>query len=95
MLDVSVFLLKYLGRDTFLLLLWSRFSLSELLFMKNVPLKGQVSSFPSFCIDNFLTTLLLIPYPRQFCFRYGIDEVLGILKGSGLILMTSFIIIMC
>ena len=54
-------------------LLWLPF-----LFMNNGTLKGKVSSFPSYCIDNDLMIFLLIPHSIHYSFRYGIDEVLGI-----------------
>ena len=77
-LDVSVFLLKSLGRDKFLWLFWRSCSLAGFFFMNNGPQKGQVSSFPSCCIRNSLSPLLLIPHPIQSSFKYRIDEVLGI-----------------
>ena len=52
--------------------------MDEFLFMNNGPLKGQVSSFPSCCINSYLTTLLLIPHPINSYFRCGIDEFLCI-----------------
>ena len=65
------------------LLFWMSCSLCEFLFIYNGPLKGQWSSFPSCCINNYLTPLLLIPHPIKSSFRYGIDEVLGIWKDLG------------
>ena len=68
-----------------LFLLWSIFIIFMgnmfyvcLLFINNDPMKGQVSSFPSCFINNYLTPLLLSPHPRQSSFRHGIDKVLGI-----------------
>ena len=77
-LDVSVFLLNDLGRDTFLWMLRRSCYLDEFFFMNNVTMKGQLSSFPSCCIKNFLITLLLSPHLSQYSFRYGIDMVLGL-----------------
>ena len=83
MLDISVFLLNYLGRDAFLWLLWRSCYLDELFFMNSGPLKVKDSSFPSCCIKNVLTPLLLSPHPSQYSFRYGIDEVLGLWYDMG------------
>ena len=50
------------------------------LFMYNGPLKGKFSSFTSYCINNYLTHLLLIPHTIQYCLSYEFYEVLGIWK---------------
>ena len=68
------------GLDTCLLLFWIICSLAASFLMTNGPLKGHISNFLSFCINNSLTPLLVSPYPIQSSFRYGIEEVLGILK---------------
>ena len=70
-----MFLLKYLGLIHVYYfsegaVLWLPF------YVNNGTLKVQVSSFPSYCINNYLTPLLLRTHPRQSYFRYGIDEVL-------------------
>ena len=44
-LDLSVFLLDYLGRDPFLWLFWRSFSLDDFLFINNDTMRVQVSSF--------------------------------------------------
>ena len=77
-LDVSVFLLNYLGCDPFLWFFWSSCSLDKKLFTENGPLKGQVSSFPLCWIKKYITPLLLSPHTSQYSFNYGIYEVLGI-----------------
>ena len=51
-------------------------SLGAFLCMYNGPLKGKLSSVPSFFINSALTPLLLSTHPRQFSFRFGIDYVL-------------------
>ena len=40
--------------------------------------ESRKSNFPSLCINSYNTPLLLGPQTRQYSFRYGIDEVLGI-----------------
>ena len=77
-LDVSVFLLESLGCDPFLWFFWRSCSLDEFFFMNHGPLKGQVSSFPSCCINNSLMPLVLSPHQIQSSFRYVTDEVLDI-----------------
>ena len=77
-LDVSVFLFKYLVHDQLLWFFWRSCSLSEFFFMNNGPLKGHVYSFPSCCINIALIPLLLIPHQIQSYLRYAIDEFLGI-----------------
>ena len=37
-----------------------------LFLIKNGPLKGNASNLPSFCINNYLISLLLRPYTRMF-----------------------------
>ena len=51
--------------------------------MYNSTLKGKFSSVPSCCTRSPITPLLLIPHPRQFFFRYGIEDVLCIWKDLG------------
>ena len=51
--------------------------------MYNGTMKGKCSSVPSCCIKISLTPMLLSPHPRQFYFRYGIDDVLDIWKDLG------------
>ena len=62
-LGVSVFLLNPFGCVPFLWLFWRSCYLAEFLFMKNGPLKGKLSSFPSCCINKYLKPLLLSPHP--------------------------------
>ena len=76
-LDVYLFLLKYFARNQFLWLFWRSLWLTFYVFT-NVTLKGKLSSVPSFCINNYLTPLLLSPHPIQSYFRYGIYEFLGV-----------------
>ena len=71
-LDVSVFFFKSLDIDQFLLFFLRRCYLAAFLLMNNGHLKGHVSNFPSFCINNSLTPLLLSPHPRNYSFRNGI-----------------------
>ena len=78
MLYLLMFLLKYLGCDTLLLFSRRRCYPAAFFLMKNGLLKGQVSNFPPCCINNYLTNLLLSSHTRQYYFRYGIDEFLGL-----------------
>ena len=77
-LDVSVFLLKTFCCDQLLWFFWRRCYLADFFFMNNGNLNGKLSGFPSCCIINSLTTLLLSPHPIHSSFRYEIDEFLGI-----------------
>ena len=43
-------------------------------------MKFNVSNFPTCCINNSLTNLLLIPHPQQSYFRYGIEDFIGLWK---------------
>ena len=72
------FFWKSLDRDPFLWLFWRSCSLDEFLFINNGPLKGQVSSFQSCFVHDYLTPLLLSPHKIQPSFRHGIYEVLAI-----------------
>ena len=74
---ISIFI-EVQGPWSILLLLQSSCSLDYFFFVKNGPLKGQASSFPSCWINNSLTPLLLTPHTIQSSFRYGINEVLGL-----------------
>ena len=77
-LYVSVFLLKSLGRGPFLCFFLRSCSMDSFFFVNNVPLKVQVSIFPSCWINSSLMPFWLSPHHRQSSFRYLIDEVLGI-----------------
>ena len=74
-------ILKYLILDPCLWLLWSIWFLDAFLLIKNGPLKGHVSNFPSFCINRSLTSLLSITHPKRFYFRYGGYKLFNIWKG--------------
>ena len=74
---VSVFLLKSLRRGPFLCFFLRSCSMDAFFFVKNVPLKVQVFSFPSCCVNNSCMPFLLSPHHRHSSFRYLIDEVLG------------------
>ena len=86
-LDVYLFLLKYFGHDTCLWLLWrilmQSCSLVDFFLMNKGPTKGQLYSFPSCYINNYITPLLLSTNPIQYYFRYGIDEALDLWKDMG------------
>ena len=75
-LYISVFLLKSLGYDPFLWLLLMGCYLVEFFFLRNGYLKGEVSSFPSCCINNYLTPLLLSSYPylKEECIGYELNN---------------------
>ena len=79
-LDLSMFLLNYLGLDTCLLLFWSGQSLSDLVLINNRPLKVHISIFSSCCINNSLTYLLSITHPKIY-FRHGGAKLFDICKG--------------
>ena len=68
--DVSIFLLKALVLDTYLLLLLRSCSPYAFFLIKYGPLKGYISSCPSFCINHSLAYLLSIPHTKYVSFRY-------------------------
>ena len=78
MLDVSMFLLHHFASDPFLLFFFISCYMDAFFFINNGPLKGELSNFPSCCINNSLTPLLVIPHPGHSYFSYVIDEVLGL-----------------
>ena len=57
--------------------------MGEFLFMNNGPMRGEISSSPSCCINNYITPLMLIPHTIKYCFRYGIYYVLVIWYDMG------------
>ena len=77
-IEVSIFKLKSFDIYPCLWLLWRGCSLSVFFFTDNCPLKGDVSNFLLFWINNSLIPLLLIPHPRKSYFRYVVEEFLGL-----------------
>ena len=76
---INVFLV--FGSWSIFMIVLKKLLSGQFFFMNNGPLKVQVSSFPSFCTNNYLTPLLLSPHTRQFYVGYVIDdEVLGLWK---------------
>ena len=49
----------------------------------NGPPKGKFNSVLSCFMSSSITPLLLSPHPRQFYFRYGIEDVLCLWKNMG------------
>ena len=82
-LDAHLFLLNSFGLDPYLWLFWISCSMVAFACMYNGTLKGKCSSVPSCCMWISLTPLLLIPHPRNFSFRYGIEDVLCLWKDLG------------
>ena len=80
LLYVSLFLLNSFVHDPCLWFFWRCFYLDDFFFIYNGPLEGQFYIVPTYFINHYLTTLLLIPHLIQSSFRYGIDEVLGLWK---------------
>ena len=75
-----IFLLKSFEIDPCLWFFLRSCSLGAFACMYNGPIKGGFSSVQSCCINSYITPLLLIPHPRQFSFRYWIEDVLGMWK---------------
>ena len=61
---IGVFI-EVIGSWFIFLLLWRPCSLADFFFMNKGPLKGQVYSFPSCCINSSLTLLFLSLHPIQ------------------------------
>ena len=81
-IEVWIFLLKSLGIDPCLLLLWSSCSLDSFYWLKMVTWKGMSPNLPLLCINSYITTLLLSPNPWQSSFRCWIEDFPGILKNK-------------
>ena len=76
--DVSILLLKFLVIDPSLWLFLRSCFLVDFFLMKSRHLKGHISSFLSFYIKKFITSLLSRPHQIGFYFRYIYDKFLDL-----------------
>ena len=67
-------LLELFGYLPMIMVILKYIFLSYFLFMNNVPLKGRVSNFTSWCINNYINPLFLSPHPIKSYFRYIIED---------------------
>ena len=80
-LDVLTFLLKSLGLYQCLWLLWRSYYLAEFLLIKRVLWKGgRILNLTSWCINNYLTSLLLMAHAIKIYFRFGSDKFIDLWK---------------